>query len=485
MRFDSIIWEVNKELVEDYGEVLRKDDEDSVTVIKYTFPGIGSAFDGVENGSHAGSIFVQPRDLDKFGISSFEVADRIRRKIGPVPEAEKFRVGGGNRFGKPVSISLLGKDFDELKQAENYLLEGLQNMDVLTGVVKTNAAGKREVQLQLKPKAYFLGLDHASISNQVRQGFFGGQAQRLQEGKDEIRVWVRYPKDDRSNIGQMENMKIQTSGGEYPLSELATYEIRRGPVNINHFNMSREVRVEADLTDPYDPVPPILQEIDKNILSNLKVHYPGIKIEYQGQQRRSSESMAELLKWYIIALIVIVLVIMMHFRSLSQSFIIILMIPLAWMGAAWGHGIEGIPVSMLSAWGMVALSGVIINDAVVFLSKFNQNMQKGMKFTDALYNAGISRFRPILLTTITTSAGLYPIILEKSFQAQFLRPMAVSLAYGVLIGTGFILLFFPALIMFLNDVRVARTWLWTGRKPTREEVQVAVRHLETEKEIKL
>ena len=155
------------------------------------------------------------------------------------------------------------------------------------------------------------------------------------------------------------------------------------------------------------------------------------------------------------------------------------------MGASWGHGIEGIPVSILSAWGMVALSGVIINDAVIFLSKFNLNMQEGMKFRDALYNAGISRFRPILLTTITTTAGLYPIILQKSFQAQFLRPMAVSLAYGVLIGTGFILLFFPALIMFLNDVRIAWQWLWTGKRPSREEVQIAIKHMKTEKEIKL
>ncbi len=483
MRFDSLIWEVNEELVDEYTQAFKNHDGDSVTIIKYTFPGIGSAFDGVESGSHTGSIFVQPRDLDKFGISSFEVADRIRKKIGAVPEAEKFRVGGGNRFGKPVSISLLGKDFDELEQAENFLLEGLQTMEVLTGVVKTNAPGKREVQLKLKPKAYFLGLDHASISNQVRQGFFGGQAQRLQEGKDEIRVWVRYPKTDRTNIGQMENMKIQTARGEFPLSELASYEIKRGPVNINRFNMSRELRVEADLTDPYDPVPPILEDIDKNILTQLKIRYPGIRLEYQGQQRRSSESMAELLKWYIIALVIILIVIMIHFRSLSQSFIIILMIPLSWMGAAWGHGIEGIPVSMLSAWGMVALSGVIINDAVVFLSKFNLNMQEGMKFEEALYDAGISRFRPILLTTITTTAGLYPIILEKSFQAQFLRPMAISLAYGVLIGTGFILLFFPALIIFLNDVRIARRWLWTGKKPSREEVQIAIKHKQTEKEI--
>ena len=144
-----------------------------------------------------------------------------------MPEAEKFQIAGTNRFGKPVALSLLGKNFEELEQAEEFLLEHLKQMPELENVVKTNAAGKREVQLQLKPKAYLLGLNHASISNQIRQGFFGGQAQRLQDSKDEIRVWVRYPKTDRETLGQLENMKIMTPKGEYPLSELATYDINR------------------------------------------------------------------------------------------------------------------------------------------------------------------------------------------------------------------------------------------------------------------
>lgn len=483
LHFDSIVWEVNNEMMEEYKDFYRKHPEED-PIIRFSYPSLGSAFLGVENGSHAGSVFVQPRDLEKLDISGFEISSRIREKIGAVPEAEKFQVGGLNRWGKPVSISLLGKNFEELEQAETFLISRMQEMEELENVVKTNAAGKREVQLKLKPKAYFLGLNHASISNQVRQGFFGGQAQRLQEGKDEIRVWVRYPKSDREVIGQMENMRIMTSQGEYPLSELASYEIKRGPVNINRFNMQREVRIESDLTDPYAPVPPILNKMEETTLKELQVKFPGVKIQYQGQQRMSSESMNELWKVYIVVLVIIIFIIMLHFRSVSQSFIIILMIPLSWIGAAWGHSIQGIPVSMLSAWGMVALSGVIVNDAVVFLSKYNLNLQDGMNIREAVYQAGISRFRPILLTTITTSVGLYPIILEGSFQAQFLKPMAVALAYGVLIGTGFILLFFPAMIMFLNDIRVVRKWIWTGVRPTREEVEIAVKHLEIEKEIK-
>lgn len=480
-KFEKAIWEVNEELMEEQKPIMSRRN-DTTDIVQYTFSILGNSFDGVENGAHAGNIFVMLRDMDKTGLSSMQVAQRIREKIGLVPEAAKFKVGGGNRWGKPVAISLLGKDFDELEQAESFMLAALRNMDELTGVIQTNAAGKREVLLELKPKAYFLGLNHASISQQVRQGFFGGQAQRLQDGKDELRVWVRYPKSDRLTLGQMENMKIKTTLGDYPLTELATYRIERGPVNIKRYNMSREIRIESDLTDPYEPVPPILESIKKNIIPKMQQLYPGVKVEYQGQSRSSSEGVAELIMLFALAIFIITIIIMIHFKSVLESFIILLMIPMSWLGASWGHGIEGIPVSLLSVWGMVALSGVVINDAVVFLSKYNLNLREGKKVAEAIYEAGVSRFRPIILTTLTTTVGLYPIILEKSFQAQFLRPMAVALAYGVFIGTFFILIFFPAMIMFMSDVRVLKYKIWHGRRPEREEVSKTIIYMKREQE---
>ncbi|MBT4485317.1 MAG: efflux RND transporter permease subunit, partial [Candidatus Latescibacteria bacterium] len=329
----------------------------------------------------------------------------------------------------------------------------------------------REVRLKLKPRAYFLGLDHAGISSQVRQGFYGGQAQRLQHGKDELRIWVRYPKDDRLNLGQLEAMKIKTPNGQYPLSELATYTLERGPVAIPRYNGFREARVEADLTDPYASVPEILGHIQQTIIPELKANYPGVVIEYQGQQKYSTEAMNEMIKYFGTAFAVMVMIIMIHFKSFLQPLIIIAMIPLAILGAIWGHGVEGLPVSILSMWGMIALSGIVINDAVVFLSKYNSNLIEGQSVKDAVFNAGIARFRAILLTSVTTVCGLYPIILEKSFQAQFLKPMAVSLAYGVAVGTTFILLFFPVYILVLNDVKVWMIWLFTKKKPTPESVE--------------
>jgi len=444
-RFDDAIWEVNAELM--------KELNDTNDFVNFTFVSTGGAFRGQETGSHAGNVFVLLRDLENSGTSSFEIVTRVQEKIGPVPEAEKFAVQGRNTFGTPVSISLLSKDMDALEGAKDMLISGMQEIKALNNITDVNPAGKREIQLKLKPKAYFLGFNQASLTAQVRQGFFGGQAQRLQHGKDELRVWVRYPKSDRINIGQLEDMKIKTFDGEYPLSELATFNIERGPVSIKHFNGSREMRVDADLVNPYDPVPPLLEKIREDILPGVLAKYPEVKIEYQGQQRDSDEAMAQIQKYFGAAFAIMFLLIIIHFKSFTQGLVIVLMIPPAWMGATWGHGIEGIPVSMLSAWGMIALSGVIINDAVVFLSKYNSLLVEGLKVKDAVFEAGMARFRAIILTTITTSVGLYPIILEGSFQAQFLKPMAVALAYGVFLGTGFILVFFPVLILVLNDAK--------------------------------
>ena len=444
-KIETIVWQVNDELMQEFS--------DTASFVEYSFVGLGSAFDGTEVGAHAGNLSITMRDMEGSPISTSEIAKRMGARIGKIPDAEKFSLGGRNRWGSPVSIGLLGKDLVELDHAKELLMHRLKEMPDLKDVTENNSVGKREVQLVLKPKAYLLGLTQTQIAAQVRQGFYGDQAQRLQVNKDEVRVWVRYPKSDRLNLAQLENMKIKTPLGDFPLKELAHYNIERGPVSIKHYNGAREVRIDADLADFYAPVPPILENIQKTIIPELQQKYRGVDVIYQGQQRDSSDAGKEMGKYFGVAFLIIVLIIMIHFRSFTQGSIIVMMIPLGWLGAVWGHGIEGYPVSMLSAWGMVALSGVVINDAVVFLDRYNQLLKEGLSVYDAVFKAGISRFRAIMLTTITTVAGLYPLILEKSFQAQFLIPMAISLAYGVLVGTAFILLFFPSLILVLNDMK--------------------------------
>ncbi len=467
-RFEQQVWELNEELKDKYpGE------ED---FIDNTFGALGSTSDGSESGAHAGSVQVFHRDLDGDPIDGFELISLIRKKIGEVPEAEKLTVGGFMRFGKPVSVRILGKDMDELVAAKDYLKSELHNIAELKEIKDDMTIGKREIEINLNQQAYFLGLTHNEITKQIRQGFFGEEVQRLQKGSDEVKVWVRYPGKGRASIGQLERMKVKDykDNTEYPISELISYNIERGVSSIRHYRTIKSVNVEADMIDPYGEVPPIMEQVNTQIIPALLAKYPGVKIDMAGQARESSRAQSEIGIYFGMAFLVIFILIILAFKSFYQAIIVMIMIPLAWLGAVVGHGIQGIPVSLLSAWGLVALSGVIINDAVVFLDRFNRNMKSGQTLHEAAYQAGIARFRPIVLTSITTVLGLFPLLLEGSFQAQFLIPMAVSIAYGVLIGTMIIMLFFPVMILIFNDIRRGAKWLWTGKKPNPESVERVV-----------
>ena len=469
-KFDDAIWKMDKEMKEELGS------DDAIinnTLMFVGFSGLG------ESGSHTGFINVFYKELDEYGLNQFDIIERLRKEIGPVSEAEKFSIGGGNRFGKPVSIRLIGKNHEELNRAKDYLKEELAQISQLKEIQDNVPVGRREMQFDLRPEAYFLGMTHSTITNQMRQGFFGEEVQRFMKGNDEVKVWVRYPQEDRKSISQLEEIKVKTTAGqEIPLSQLANYEIERGVSGLKHFNSSRAVTVEAEMIDPFGEVPPIIKNVQSNILPTLRTNYPSVEIDMGGQSEQSAEAGQEIGLYFGGAFIIIFFVIMITFKSFYQAVLILIMIPLGWFGAMLGHGIEDwisvkeMPVSLLSAWGMVALSGVIINDAVVFLAKFNSLVKhEGLTVYDAAYEAGISRFRPIMLTSLTTVLGLYPLIKETSFQAQFLIPMAISVAYGVLIGTFIILLFFPVLIVIFNDVRRGAKWIWTGRKPSREDVE--------------
>jgi multidrug efflux pump subunit AcrB len=455
--FEQKVWEINDELKEMSG--------DTATFVEYVVALKGMAFDGDEMGSHSGRLEIYFDELDKKDFSAREISEMIRKKIGDVPELEKFSVQSGfDRWGKPVSISLLGDDLDRLFTAKMMLIDYLKKNSDLKNIKDNTPLGKQEINIKLKPEAYIHGLTQVDISNQIRQGFFGGQAQRLQHGKDELRVWVRYPKEGRMSTGQLENIKIKTRDGEYPLMELVDYSVERSPVSIKRYNVSREAKVEADLVDPTQAVPPILERIEAEVIPQIQALFPEIDVVYRGQAQSSREASTELMIYFPIALLVIILLLIIHFKSFSQMIVIMLMIPLGWLGSLWGHGFRGIPVSMLSAWGMVALTGVIINDAVVFMAKFNSYIAEGQKITVAVFKTGKARFRAILLTTITTTLGLLPLVIETSFQAQFLIPMAVALAFGVMIGTGFILLFLPSLILIWNDGRCLLYRIWWGGK---------------------
>jgi len=471
---DDIIWEVNQDLMEE-------NPGDEMSYITRTQVNIGSAFDGVESGTGAGSIRVfLDEKISETRVNDRQIQRLIAQKAGPMKDAYKFAVGASSRFGAPVSISLLGYDMDELEKAKEEFKSELAKMPALYNIVDNSQLGSQEIRIELKQEAYTLGLTQNSLMAQVRSAYYGALSQRMQEGKNEIWVYVRYPLDNRQNVGQLENMMINTPQGQFPLYQLANLETERSLNKINRFNGRREVRVDAYLLNTDDPVPPILASIEENILPGILANHPDIDYMHQGQKKDSEEEMDGMVKYFGVAFLIIILIIMIYFRSFSQGLIVLAMIPFGVMGAIWGHGIHGEAFSMMSLWGVVALTGTIINDAIVFMSKFNQNMKRGMLVKDAVVDAGRKRFRAILLTTITTTAGLMPLILESSADASFIVPMAISLAYGILFGTIFILFILPHLVLLVNRIKLGVKWLRTGQKLEPEMVEVAVVNLQIE-----
>jgi len=430
-----------------------------------------------EQGSHVGKLKIQLLDGETRDMDTMTIANRIRDAVGPVPEVQNITFGRVSMFGKPVSISLLGAEPDQLRKARDLLVAELKSFDALKDVVDTEQEGRREIDIKLKPRAHAMGLKLQDVVGQVRQGFFGQQVQRIQRGRDEIRVWVRYQDKDRSSLTLLDQMRIRTPQGEYPFAELASYDVRRGVTRINHLNRRREITVEASLSSEDVDLPPILHEIKTKVVPRILPRVRGVKALFEGQSREQNKIVSSVLTAFPIAMVAMFIVIILVFRSVAQAGLVISLIPLGIMGAVWGHGIRGIQLNMLSLYGIIALTGIVVNDSIVLVDQVNRNLRLGQKFFDAVYNSGISRLRPILLTTLTTSIGLAPIMIEKSRQAQFLIPMAVSVAFGLLFGTFILLLILPAGLLVLNRVRMVWAGFFTSEKITPESVEPAVREL--------
>ncbi len=449
---DSVVGEYNQELIKKYND----------TIITYKSISVGSTENLGEYGSHVGSIRISVKENDH--ISTIDMSNELRSKFpqDSIRLLEKFIVGGQQRFGKEVSISLQSEESEELETAANWMKEQIGGFPEVKSVLDNSGIGNRELHLELKSKAYLLGLNEMSISNQIRQGFFGQEVQRLIKGRDEIKIWLRYPFSDRNSIADIENTRIKTDfGQEFPLKELADYSIKRGKIKINHIDGKKEIRIDARLVDS-ELSGQVNSQIKRDVLPKLLSMFPNVNYQIKGQAERAQDSGERLGIAFLISIILIMMTISLNFKSFYQSRLILMVVPVGVFSALLGHGIVGKPFSTLSVWGVVALVGILVNDAVVMLDQFNKNLAMGMPIKEAVLKAGISRFRAITLTTITTVAGLYPLILETSFQAQFLIPMAISVAYGVLFGTIILLLYFPALILYFNDIKRTRRWIWEG-----------------------
>ncbi|ARV15568.1 efflux RND transporter permease subunit [Polaribacter sp. SA4-12] len=427
-------------------------------------------------GSANGTLTVNLLPGEARDFSSSEITNSIREKVGKVYGAESLIFGSGGNFGgSPVAVSLLGNNIKELKAAKEELKLVLENNELLKDITDNDPAGIKEIKITLKDNAYLLGLNLQTIMSQIRYGFFGFQAQRFQRGQDEIKVWVRYDKKDRSSIKNLDDMRIVAPNGiRIPFSEIANYTIERGDIAINHLKGKREIQISSDLKDVETSATDILEDIKANVMPEILSKYPTVTPLYEGQNREAGkvQKSAGRVIWIILGLIYIVIA--FTFRSYSQPILLIVMIPFSMIGVVWGHYFHNFPIGILSFLGIIALIGIMVNDGLVLIGKFNSYLKEGMKYDNALTRAGQSRFRAIFLTSLTTIAGLAPLLLEKSRQAQFLIPMAISIAYGIAIATVLTLVMLPLLLSVSNSVKVGIKWLKTDRDVTKEEVERAI-----------
>ena len=476
-RIEKATWELNEEL--------KAEREDGLDVIEKTILKTGTSggithtpFGGGAGGQSAnqGILKVALLNTEIRNLESFKIAQMIKEKVGPIYDAEKLIYGQSSMFGKPVSIPLISPDLKELEAATEKLKAGLAEIDKLGGISDNDPAGPREVRIKLKPQAYLLGFTDMMVASQIRSGFFGAEVQRLQRGEDEIKVWVKYNFEDRKSLGKFEDMRIRAQdGGSYPLSTIADYTIERGTQVINHIDGKREITVEADLSDLSAEVPKILERVDQEVLAPILKEHPTVTTAESGQQREIKKMGRSSRTALTIAFVVMFFLVALSFRSYLQALVVFSLIPLGIIGAVWGHWVNGMPVNIMSAYGLLALIGIIVNDSIVYTNTFNGYLKKGYKFKDAIFKAGINRFRPILLTSLTTVLGLLPLLAETSLQAQFLIPMAISVAYGLMFSSVCILVILPVFLMFLNKSRVLTKWLWTGEKPSEENVEPAIK----------
>lgn len=431
-------------------------------VVLYKFTTIGKLADregpprGFSTGkSHLAEVVIELRPpAERQNMSSKEVAKRWREKVGSIPDAVKLTFTADSfSAGEALNYQLRGTDVDVLRQAAAELRGELARFDGVQDITDSFRSGKQEIKLKLLPEARNLGLTLADLASQVRNAFYGAEVQRIQRGEDEVKVMVRYPEAGRSSIGNLEDMYIRTpSDIEVPFNSVARFELGRGYSTINRTDGRRVIRVTGDVDRTMVSPEEVNASIQKEVMPKLRAKYPDINIGLGGEQEERVKAYTGLFAGAILSLILIFALLAIPLRSYMQPLVIMSVIPFGAIGAIVGHVIMGFQLSFFSALGIVALSGVVVNASLVLVDYINRERRQGMELMQAVIDAGVVRFRPILLTSVTTFSGLMPTMFSQTPATMFFIPMAISLAYGVLFATVITLLLVPSLYMIVDDL---------------------------------
>jgi multidrug efflux pump subunit AcrB len=413
--------------------------------------------------SHIGEVNVELLGSEFRNVASATLLNEWRQEVGEVPGAVALTFQSALfSGGDAISVQLAHRDFDTLLTAVARLKEIVAEYPGTKDIADSFLPGKKELKLSLTPEGRTLGLTLSDLARQVRAGFYGEEVQRIQRGRDDIRVMVRYPEAERRSLGDIERMRVRMpDGSEVPFATVATIEEGRGFAVINRTDRRRVVTVTADVDPAQANANEINAEMRRSVLPQLVADFPGLSFDFEGEQREQRDSLMSLRTNFIVAQLGIFALLAIPFRSYGQPLIIMSAIPFGLIGAVLGHLIMGLNLTMLSMFGMVALTGVVVNDSLIMVDLINRQREAGVPMERAIRESGMRRFRPILLTTATTFLGLSPMIFETSFQAKFLIPMAVSLGYGIVFATAITLILVPSLYRILEDLKG-----FFGRQPS-------------------
>ncbi len=417
-------------------------------------PGMGTS-GGTTSAPHLGEVNIELAPAQVRSVEGQEILRRWRELADEVPDAVELNFSSSMiSFGSAIDVQLTALDIDQLQSAARDLKQALRDYPGVMEITDSYRTGKRELELQITPRAEALGFTLADLARQVRQAFYGAEAQRIQRGRDDVRVMVRYTEEERGSLESLERMRLrQPGGGEVPFSFAGRVEPGRGFSSIQRTDRRRTLNVSADVDNAVANANEIVRDLEQDILPEILARHSGVGYSLAGEQEEQMRTFGALGKAFGIALVMIYGLLAIPFRSYLQPLIVMSAIPFGLVGAVFGHVMLGMSLTMLSLFGVIALTGVVVNDSLVMVDFINRRYRSGLPLNQAIREAGAARFRPILLTSLTTFVGLTPLLLEKSLQAQFLIPMATSLAFGVLFATAITLVLVPVLYRILEDLR--------------------------------
>jgi len=451
--------------------------EGNEPIVKHLYSQIGlggDIFEQRDAGSHVGVVRVEITRSEFRSVGAQEIISRWQAKTGSISGAvtQTFGTLEQGPPGAPIQVWLKGDNTEEMVAAAEEIKAKLRTYGGLYQIEDDYREGNRELQLELKPEARGLGLTQDDLASQVYAGFYGSEAIRVQRGRDEVRVKVRYARSERDTLADLQQVRIRTpQGNEVPFYSVANVKFGRTVASISRVDGRRTIQVGADLDQGVANAEEVLGDMRANFFPAFQERHPDVAWSFEGAKQQSNDAFKAVLIGFPIAMLGIFVIIAATFRSYIQPVVVMTSIPFGMTGAIYGHFFMGLPLMMFSVFGMVALAGVVVNDAIVLIEAYNTRMGQGMKLYDALCEAGGRRFRAIILTTLSTVGGMGPLIFEKNFAAIMLIPMALSVASGLLMATVSTLVIVPCLLASLNDIRCLAYRLLKGEWPAREDVE--------------